>query len=572
MGTHDAAGTGVVHAESAAYMSDQFSLEQQKAIALASARARVAASGKDPNSPEGIQATLQSPEMAPHSLGQKVGFGASDPVMGGGQLAANIGLPPVMPGYVPDATNRAQNANDANKLVADREAAWQQNRAANNERGIEWARGIGSGITTAPLAAAAAPEIGAGIGGAMASGAIQGGTLASVNPVTDNKKSFFEQKRDQILTGMGVGGLTSGVIAGATGKGAQPNANVDFLRERGVEPTIGQNIGPNAAKFEDAVSNVNPAIAAGQKRAIQQFNVAAYNEALKPLEAVEGQSVQYSGPPGRPAIKAVGDRLSKAYEDLKPSLMMPLNNEVLGDLGKVVDEAATTTPDLASRVQRFVLKNILDRTDDNGVLTGEAFKQAESSLTGQAAKYSKSSVGDEREYARYLYDSADVLREHLAKANPDAAEKLTAINNGWAVLTRIEKAADMAPAKDAGIFTPNMLSRAVQAGDTSVRHRQYVRGEALLQPLSDAGSQVLGNTYPNSGTFGRYLAGSSILGGTAAISPAGAGVLGASALAYTPTGQRLAGAAINDFPRSGTARLMRGATIPLTSAAIFGSR
>lgn len=534
---------------------------------MASARARVAASGTDPNSPAGVQSTAQSPEMAPHTLGDKLAMGAGDAVQGTGQFVVNMA-----PGDKGDALAGAEN-----QRMANRESQWQANRAANADTGIEVARGVGAGLASAPVAALLPEAKGAGILRSIGTGILNGGVLSGMTPVTDANKGFAGQKAQQMTIGSGTGGLINGAT-NLLGKFANPavDENVNFLRQRGVDPTLGQNIGPNAAKFESAMGTVNPFIGVGQRRAIQQFNKAAYNEAVTPAADAFGETVTIDGV-GRKGIKAVGDYLSSKYEDILPRVALPIDENVLTDLGKIADEAGITTQSLSERVQRVMSSDILSRVDDNGVLTGQAFKDAEEALTKRAADYA-SGGGDDRTFSKALYDAADVLRDHLAASNPEDAAKLKAVNNGWAILTRLEKASGAAPATDNGVFTPAQLSRAVQTADNSVRHRQYVRGEALLQPLSDAGSQVLGNNYPNSGTVGRAIAGSVALGGgTAALAglPTAATIGAASAVAYSPMGQRLIGSLANG-PRGqyapqvaeGLKQIGRYAT----PALIFGSR
>jgi hypothetical protein len=313
------------------------------------------------------------------------------------------------------------------------------------------------------------------------------------------------------------------------------------MRE-GVEPTIGQSVGKTAATFEDALSSVNPAISAGQRRAVEQFNVAALNRAVAPLGDAVGQQIKYSGPAGREGVKAVGDILSDGYDAVKSQINLPITPGLQKDLTSVVNDASVTSPSIGQRVQTFLDAKVLNRVK-NGIFDGSAFKDVEEALTQQARDYARSPIGDERKYAQALFDAADVMRTHLEAANPDQANILRALNKGWAVLTRIEDAVPTGSAE--GVFTPFQLARSVEKADSSVRHRAYVRGEALLQDLSDAGLKVLGNKYPNSGTAGRTLAGLGVLGGAAALNPASAVALASSALAYAPSTQRILGLMVN---------------------------
>lgn len=486
-----------------------------------------------------------------HGLAEKFGKGVSDIVQGTGQLvlhgAASVAdyLTDNKPNAVRDLSNRYD------KTAKFSEDFWQAERAAAPEAdtGIEWMRGLGSATALAP-AMMLAPSMGAGFLPAVAEGAMQGAISAGLSPTYGDSESYWGDKAGQTATGAAIGGAASGVL-NRVGAALRPEVDqaVKYLRDRGVQPTIGQNIGQGAATFEDAVSSINPAVSMGQRRAVEQFNVAALNEALAKVPVPGGKPpIQYTGPAGREGVKAVGDALSDAFNVVKKQVTLPADTALRTELTGVVNEASTVAPEIGARVQRFLDAKVLNRVK-GGVLTGEAFKEAESALTNQARQYSKSMIGDERTYAAALHDAADVLRNKLAESNPAQAAMLKGLNEGWAILARIEDAVPTGSAE--GIFTPFQLARAVETADSSVRHRAYVRGEALLQPLTDAGLKVLGNKYPNSGTAGRVAA-ASILGGAAMVSPGSAVALASSALAYTPLMQRIIGSVINGQRSIGT--------------------
>ncbi len=239
---------------------------------------------------------------------------------------------------------------------------------------------------------------------------MQGAASGAVSPTYGNPQDYLGEKAKQVGISTGLGGVTSGIL-NRLGAALSPKVDeaVNYLRERGVNPTVGQNLGSGAATFEDALSSVNPAIAAGQRRAVQQFNVAAYNEALAPLAEATGQDIKYAGPAGRKGVKAVGDLLSDGYKKVISKISLPLDENIMGDIGKIADDAAVTTKDVSEKLQRFIIKDVIERADDNGVLTGKAFKDAESALTKRAADYAKSSIGDDRTLASHLFDAADVL-------------------------------------------------------------------------------------------------------------------------------------------------------------------
>jgi len=523
-------------------------------------------------SPEQMAAYAKSVQKP--SLGEKFLMGAGDVLNGLTQLNAHYGAPTIPGVVMPDLRTPDEANSQSAKIdqdIAQREGAWQGRRKASGDTGVEWMRGTGAATVAAPLAAML-PEVGGPAWLApFANGAIQGAGAALATPVTDTRGGYGSAKLGQVGSGALFGGLTN-VGTNMVSRAISPEVDpaVQYLRDRGVQPTVGQNIGPNMASAEDRFSSVNPFVTMGQKRAIKQFNVAAYNEALAPIAEVTGQDIKYSGPAGREGVKAVGDMLSDRFNALKSSVSLPVDDTLKAKLNQVEQQLAVEAPPMAERLKTFIDNRLYNRVDGNGVLTGDAFKSVESAFTDQAGRYSKSLDGDQRAYAEALHNVSDALREHLAASNPSKAAELGALNKGWAILARIEDA--VPTGSHEGIFTPYQIARSAETADNSVRHRAYVRGEALLQPLTDAGLKVLGNRYPDSGTAGRVAAGSVVLGGVGAVNPIMAAALGSSSLAYTPAGQRFLGAILNDRPAVAgpVAGAVRRAGPLLTTGATFG--
>lgn len=131
------------------------------------------------------------------------------------------------------------------------------------------------------------------------------------------------------------------------------------------------------------------------------------------------------------------------------------------------------------------------------------------------------------------------------RTNPNSAERLQAINLGYANFKRMQRAASSVAA-DEGVFTPAMLQNAVKAADRSKDKARFAEGNALMQDLSSAGKSMLQNKVPNSGTTDRLL----MTGGTLGLGGAGfmldpmiplgmAAAGGAGGLLYTQPAQSL---------------------------------
>jgi hypothetical protein len=171
-------------------------------------------------------------------------------------------------------------------------------------------------------------------------------------------------------------------------------------------------------------------------------------------------------------------------------------------------------------------------------MNGESLKAAESELGRAARGYRGSPDFDVRQLGDALTAVQQSVRNTLVRSNPAHADELSRINAGFANLARVEDAAGRLGSKE-GVFTAAQLSAAVRSADKSVRKNQFARGHALMQDLSDAGENVLGSKYPDSGSIGRLLLGGSAVG-AGAVNPLIPGALGVASLPYLPVGRQIA--------------------------------
>lgn len=530
---------------------------------LAQMQVNIANAPAPTGSPQNIQAIAQKAQPEPHNFAEKIGRGGANIIEGGVQL-----LTRALPQGLVNTLNAKfgseafPTAEQIDKQIESREEEWQANRKANRESGIEVLRGVGSALVAAP-ALAALPAAAPGLAGALTTGGIMGGISAALEPVYNTRGGYWGKKGGQVAFGTLTGAGTSGTLYGL-GRMLAPEedayrASVNRLRERGVNPTVGQNIGPRAATAEDAASTVHPAIASGQRRAMEEFNRAAYNEVLQPV------GMAYDGPVGHQGVRAVGNALSDAYDDLVPNLRLEPGEELQTALTRALQNVPRMSESAARQFQ-----TILEQDLPRGQLAGQGIKDVQSKITREIGRFSQSNDPSHQMIADSLREINDAIMHGLQRSNPNHAAQLAAIDDGWAHLVRLERAA--ANTKD-GIFTPGTLLNAIKASDNSVRKRAFARGDSLMQGFASDAHTVLGNRYPNSGTFGRAAAATGILGGASAISPTAAAGLAASSLAYTPFGQRTLGAIINGTrPASiqGTGRAIQAFSPYAAPGLIFG--
>lgn len=509
----------------------------------------------------------------PHTFGEKLGMGVGD--IGRGIVQGAVRLAPLFnPGDEKTATMSDEAARFVDQEIANRENKWQGERArsfdaeGNPDKGTEIVRGIGSGLATAP-AIALMPAGGATIPGMIGANALQGGAQALLSPVTDTSGGYVGEKAKQV-TGGAVTGAATGGIFGATGRVIRPQTSphVQFLMDRGVTPTPGQTLGRGWASAEEKLTSIpllGDAIKSGQRRSIEDFNRAAYNEVLQPLGST------YQGPVGHEAVRAVGDAISHEYDTLLPNLTFAVDRQFATELQNINRLAQNLTPEARAQYNRIVSSNLGTRLQ-SGTMDGRTFKELESALRQYQETFATGNAND-RLVGNALGEVLTSLRSGLDRSNPQYIGQLANINDAWSRLTVLERAAANST-KNEGVFTPEVFLTAVKTADQRVRKRGVGRGEGNMQELGNAGNQVLGRAYPDSGTTGRAMAGMATAGGLSMISPKLALAAGAGMLPYTGPGQRAANAILARRPNSSQtlADITRMLAPAGTTAAIFGMR
>jgi hypothetical protein len=319
--------------------------------------------------------------------------------------------------------------------------------------------------------------------------------------------------------------------------------SVRTLMDEGVTPTPGQILGGSFQKVEDKLTSVpimGDAISAARTRGLDDFNRAAYNRVLKPI------GEQSDGAVGREGIQAAADKISGAYNALLPKLSFKADQQFGQEVANLHGMAQTLPPAQAAQFETILKTQLLDKITPAGLMNGESLKTVESELGRLGRSYSGSADAGQRELGRAISELQSSVRSTLVRSNPAQAAELQKINEGFANLVRVERAAGMQTAQY-GVFTPNLLSNAVKAGDSSARKNAFAKGNALMQDLSDAGKDVLASKYPDSGTAGRLTLGVGAIGAGLA-SPLIPGTLAAGATPYLPGVNKLVATLLTQRP------------------------
>lgn len=428
--------------------------------------------------------------------------------------------------------------------INQREQAYEQGRAANGETGIDGYRALGNILSPANLAMAARVPQAITLAGRIGLGAASGAASGALTPVASD--DFWGDKAKQVGIGAGVGGAVP-VAVGAISRLISPNAsvnpNVQLLKDEGITPTIGQTLGGWANRTEEKLQSlplVGDMISRARSTARDEFNTAAINRATAPI----GAKVTGSG---QEAVKQAGDTLSDAYNSALSQVQhVPLDQQFHGQLSQLQQMSQGLVPNMSDKFNKTLNDVVLGRVGPQGSMLGSTYKDVDSELGKIASRYGKSQMASEQEYGDAVKQLQSLLNQQMRRTNPNVAQQLQGIDEGWANLVRVEGAAKAAHNAE-GVFTPAQLNAAIRGADDSVRGRAVSRGTALMQDLGSAGQQVLGNKVPNSGTADRMWAGAGALA-SGAISPLIPAALLAGGAAYTRPVQALLGAAVSARP------------------------
>lgn len=517
--------------------------------------------------------TMVAPQIPNRGIAEGVVRGLRDPIDAGAQflthgLAAGAGAVGAT-GVQKFMQGQADKVDAINQQA---ETAYEKTRPTT---GAKIARAVGNVAATLPLFELAPETVPTSLGGSLLRGAGEGAAISGLQPVT-TPGNFWKQKGEQLL-----GGVVSGAPAAAglniAARAVAPalSPELKLLLSKGVNPTSGQRLGGSFNKIEEAFQNlpfVGDPITSARERALHTFNRASINEALAPI----GERLSDKTPMGREAIKEAGDKIAAQYQSLVPQSGLVADKTFITNVNNLIDNAQVMNPQQRDQFMNIITNKVFRKfSQQNGGLTGESFKEAESDLGRLASDYRHSTDPDQRQLGGALLQMQAELRDQLARSNPAIADKLQAANEAYARYLRVQHAAAMRGAKE-GVFTPSNLGSGVRALDNTIRKKAYAQGSAKMQTLADAGEKVLGNKLPDSGTTPRWLingGGASMLAGLFNYSPETAAALGAGAGtamgAYTRPGQFITNAVLSKRPAFATpiADTLRSLRLPRGFAA-----
>jgi hypothetical protein len=436
--------------------------------------------------------------------------------------------------------------------------------------------GGGTSASQVPGAVATASKLAQALR-ATGSAATQGAAFGLGQPVNDvqydarGTNNYADSKVAQGAVGA-AGGVASLPVGAALARLIRPNTSPDVasLIDQGISLTPGQILGGGYKSLEDKMTSIpllGDMVKGAQQRTVGQFNTAAYNRALNPI----GDNAD--GVVGRDGVQMVKDKLGAAYDDLLPKLTFTADPQFSSEYSKISGMASGLPSPQASQFEKVMQNVFVNKLGPQGSMDGIALKGVESDLSRLAKGYAGDASFDNRNLGSAIGETLSSIRSSLSRSNPQFADRLANINDGYANYARIRQAASSLGAKD-GVFTPAQLQNAVKAGDKSAGKGNFATGNATMQDLSEAGKNIIGSNYPDSGTAGRgailalpAIAGAAYASPLATALGAGAGALAAAP--YTGVGQKIASALLAKRPAlaSPLAQALRSGA-PTTGAVI----
>lgn len=386
--------------------------------------------------------------------------------------------------------------------------------------------------------------VGAGYGAAYETGSAEGG-------VEDRLKAA--PRGAALGAAGGAAGRAIGNTAARALRGPKATPAVRTLADEGVVMTPGRRGGKIARTFEEtflgSIPYVNKVPQDAARRSYEQFNVAAYNRVLKPLN----QKLPMSTAPGREAVDALNDTVYSAYDEATSKLTLAYDKPLEKAAVNIVSKGGRTVGKLAQQLHDITYDTLA--TIQQGGLKGAKVRDVLQDLRATASNFSTSSTANERNLGKEVWKLHDALESALLRQNK--ASVLTPFKKAResvSLLKRVNSAA--AAAKGDGVFSPNQFSTAVGKRGYGVTTDKVARGKAQMQDLADAGSEVLPGQVPNSGSPERAAALATLGGGGAytLIDPTLGLATGASLGRYIPGVDR----ALQNFSLNRPDFLVRG--------------
>jgi hypothetical protein len=410
-------------------------------------------------------------------------------------------------------------AGTVDELSGDREQTAAVMRGLAEKYPLEYGGGqLVGGITSSLLPVGIASKFGK-TGGGILEGIVQNAAYGagSAEPGQRTSNAIYEAMMTPLTNIFGnVVGKTIGVpLQGAP-------ARVRLLADKyGLNLTPGQMTGGGG--FEQTVSAlpiVGNQIRARRNETLDQFNIAAFDEGLKPIGAKVSA-------PGQTGIAEAQQAVSGAYKDaldgvtLTPdtNFVQQVRGPAYGKLSKLRDVG----PELQQEVDDIYTRY----AGPNGELSGEGLQMALQDLQKLKTDY-KTDTRWRTQIAPQLDEISDGYSGLLERQFPENFQKFKKANEAYRNVSILETAVDTAT--DGDMFNPAKLRQATRQGTTRFGGKKAsARGDRPFNALVMSSLDVVPKKYDDVSLTGRF-AGPAVAGG------AGLGYGGVSLMAQPEQG------------------------------------
>jgi hypothetical protein len=472
------------------------------------------------SNPLARQQEMAANRNSPLGIAQSVVEGITNPIYGLSQVAynaANEFAPGIVDGieaadsWLYDNTGGVLGSpsGDVNQQIADRADMMELNTGYSPDElnPVELVSEVAPYLLAGGPAMNAAkgllaPSNVAKLGGAGAAGG------ASI-PIEDADENYWAKVGTNSAVGAGMGMALPSLASAATNKLLKNvvSPEMDTLRQMGVTPSLGQQIGGAVNDLEQKMTSIpimGGAINSVRESAKDSWRNATVQRALDPVDAkIVGASGDMQGAMAD-SFDAVSAAYTSALDDIGGFRLSNRTNHDLERLYENVKKGALTD-DEVSAFTRFWDGNITPRIKDGGI-TAQTYKKLDSELSTAIANQKNSEVKGA------FLEAKDILSRQVADEFPDAAGQIKAANEAYANLVRVNKAVGSSLGRD-GNFGAGQLSTAIRSADKSAQKKAATTGTAPMSEEARAGRRLM-DTVPNSGTADRSLTALGVLGAT----------------------------------------------------------
>ena len=423
--------------------------------------------------------------------------------------------------------------------------------------------GGATSAASAPAAVDGAISVPAAVSGfrAALNTAGQGAGYGLMQPDTSNPSdpwAYLKDKAGQAAIGAGTN-LAMSVPSTLISKALSPQISDDarLLMKNGVNLTPGQILGGGWQSTENKATSIpliGDMIKNAQRRSMGDFNVAALNKAA-PIDPVTEKIIPTFTSGGQNGVAQAQDYFNNGYGNILGQMTHMPDKQFEQD---VMDAYAKNRVGLNGisefdgMLGQHYTPKFVNNENNVPVMSGDDIKAFQTQLRQSANSFNKSQDPIDQRVGDAYGDISQAFKNSLARQNdPALVGQLNDLDKQYAAFKQYQNASLMgAASKREGMITPadylsTMRSNAKSTGNTGT----YSAGTGMNQDFGNAAQNVLGNTYPDSGTVGRAgLIGLAGLAPTAYTHPliaAGTAIAGGAAtLPYTELGQKAAQAVL----------------------------